>query len=76
VDDWSVLHLSVSWPLEHVVLEPPGAGLWGSGEQGCVLLGDNAVLELRAFGFSATGRLLVLATSGGVQMWYRAAGSS
>jgi hypothetical protein len=74
VDDWSVLHLPASWPLEHVVLQSPGAGLLGPGrEHGCLLLGDNSMLKLRAFGFSASGRLLVLATSGGVQLWSRPA---
>lgn len=72
-DGWSVGRYPVDWPDERVVLEPPNAGvLWPGHESGCVgLLGPDALFEVRAAGFSRTGRLLVTATAGDLTLYTR-----
>jgi hypothetical protein len=67
-DRWSIEQNPVSWPDDELFLCPPGEHLYQ---------GDNltkiAVLpsELRAFGFSPTGRCLVVATASDVTMFAR-----
>lgn len=61
-DGWSLDSLPVDWPQQRVVLQPPGTGaLWPGHEQGCVVVFTD--YELRAHGFSPSGRLLILASS-------------
>ena len=63
LDGWSIARLAVDWPEERIVLQPPGADILAAGrETGCVQLGDP-VSEVRAAGFSRSGRVLVIATS-------------
>lgn len=72
-DGWSVTYYPVDWPEERLVLEPPDrAMLWPGHEDGCVLLfGPDAPVELRTFGFSPSGRLLMVAASDGVTTYAR-----
>jgi hypothetical protein len=72
-DGWSVGRYPVDWPDERVILEPPNTGvLWPGHESGCVtLLGPDLPHEVRTVGFSRTGRLLVIATSGDLALYTR-----
>ncbi len=71
-DGWHITRAAIDWPNEYVFLEPPGRGvLWSGHEDGCAkLLGDEAV-DLRAAGFSPTGRMLVLATAADLRIFVR-----
>jgi hypothetical protein len=71
-DGWSVERLTLEWPEESLLMVLPGADL--SSEY----LGRPAVFsklavesEVRAWGFSPTGRTLVLATSSDLILWGR-----
>jgi hypothetical protein len=72
-DGWSVGRYPVDWPDERVILEPPNTGvLWPGHESGCVgLLGPDAPFGVRTVGFSRTGRLLVIATTGDLALYTR-----
>jgi hypothetical protein len=72
-DGWSVTRYPVDWPDEYLVLAPPGRdALFPGREDGCVLVfGPDDVMTLRAFGFSPSGRLLVVATPDGVRAYAR-----
>jgi hypothetical protein len=61
------------WPKDRLVLEPPGREVLTPGRaEGCVLVfGPEQVMELRAFGFSPSGRLLLIATPDGVRAYAR-----
>lgn len=70
-DGWSVTVVAPDWPLEMVVLERPGA--WVMSERlatGCVLI-DRPVSEIRAVGFSESGRVLVEATASDLALFVR-----
>ena len=71
-DGWSCNVVAPDWPTERVVLQPPGADvLFKEFAAGCVQIADSAVVELRAAGFSADGKALVVATSADVSLWVR-----
>lgn len=71
-DGWGVTVTAVDWPAEQVVLEPPGRSvLVEELSDGCVML-DRPVNEVRAVGFTWSGRTLIAATSADMQMWARA----
>jgi hypothetical protein len=72
-DGWSVTYFPVDWPEERLVLEPPGRDVLFPGrEDGCVqLFGPDDAMELRAYGFSPSGRLLVVAAPDGVRTYAR-----
>lgn len=75
-DGWAVGRYPVDWPDERVIIEPPNTGvLWPGHESGCVgLHGPDALFEVRAAGFSRTGRLLVIATAGDLALYTRRSG--
>ena len=71
-DMWSVELVAMQWPVTDVLLFPPGAWLYGSlhGKPG----GFTKVAsepELRAAGFSYSGRSLIIATSSDVTIFGR-----
>lgn len=71
IDGWSIARFAVDWPDERIVLQPPGADILTAGrEAGCVQLGSPAS-EVRAAGFSHTGRVLVIATSSELTLFAR-----
>lgn len=71
-DGWGVARYPVDWPDERVILEPPNAGvLWPGHEAGCTELGGGMVHEIRAVGFSPSGRLLLIATTGDLSLYTR-----
>jgi hypothetical protein len=71
-DGWSVERFALDWPKETCLLVPPGS--WAFGDA----FGKPAELtkvyvdsEIRAWGFSPTGKSLVLATSSDVTIFAR-----
>jgi hypothetical protein len=73
-DGWRVERLALEWPEESLLLVPPEADLYSE------YLGRPAAFsklavesEVRAWGFSPTGRSLVLATSSDLTVWGRCA---
>lgn len=71
-DGWHVSSLPIDWPHDLVILEPPGCGaLWPGHEAGCVAVFAEDASELRAFGFSPSGRVLILASSAEVRLYIR-----
>jgi hypothetical protein len=77
-DGWHVSSLPIDWPHDLVILEPPGCrALWQGHERGCVAVFANDACELRAYGFSPSGRMLVLASSADLRLYVRdSAGNS
>ena len=74
LDGWSVELVHHSWPhVASLVLTPPGASLWdpAKARNCCKLAETEAPL---AFGFSHTGRSIVLAHSHNLEIWTRAIG--
>ncbi len=70
-DGWSVAVHAPDWPLEMVVLQPPGSDIMNERRaSGCVVI-DRPSADLRAVGFSASGRMLVQATSADLRLWVR-----
>lgn len=59
-DGWSLKLVAPDWPLQRVVIEPPGRSvLIERLAQGCVVIEQD--YEIRTFGFSDTGRTFVVA---------------
>ena len=70
-DGWSIALVAPDWPDEMVVLQPPGCTLDSEERaRGCVRLPDP-ISEVRAAGFSRTGRTLVIATSSELTLYSR-----
>jgi hypothetical protein len=70
-DGWKVEELMLDWPEPALLVEPPGTGaLWPGHETGVVKFQPD-ITEVRAWGFSPTGRSLVLAESGRLRVWRR-----
>lgn len=74
-DRWSLEVLTLDWPTKEVLLFEPGSWLYGS----LYSKPDNfsklaSESELRACGFSHTGRSLVLATSSDLTIYSRETG--
>jgi hypothetical protein len=61
-DGWSVERLTLDWPDDELLLVPPGGSIYPPRPVFHRLEGAG-VTSLRAFGFSPTGRTLVIATS-------------
>jgi hypothetical protein len=63
-DGWRVERLTLQWPLESLLLTPPGSWIYGviygKPHEFTKVFEDS---EIRAWGFSPTGRTLLLATS-------------
>jgi hypothetical protein len=55
-DGWFVEEQTRAWPTRSILLTPPTV-------EESVVIGDDGACELRAFGFSETGRSLVIAIS-------------
>ncbi len=71
-DHWTVAVHAPDWPEEMVVLQPPGKEILSPNHaSGCVVI-DRPVTELRAVGFSESGRVLVEATSSSLRLYARA----
>lgn len=69
-DGWSVTRIAPDWPVESIVLNPPGASVLYEGHtEGCIKIAEDS--ELRAYGFSETGLSLVVATSNHFELWSR-----
>ena len=61
-DGWSLELVYPDWPDGSLILQPPGASVFlERGSAGCLKIAD--VEELRAFGFSSSGRTFVVAES-------------
>ena len=71
-DGWSVAALGLDWPKHFFLLNHPGSDVYmfkiGREPQFSVVAHDY---EARAFGFSWTGRTLILADGAGVRIWGR-----
>lgn len=71
-DRWSCTVVAPDWPIEQVVLQPPGADvIIERSASGCVQVADLAATELRAAGFSSNGKTFVVATSADITLWTR-----
>lgn len=72
-DGWRLEAVPLSWPDEEIILSPPGQTmLWCPADQSVKLhkLAGFAT-ELRAFGFSPTGRCFVVATAADISIFSR-----
>lgn len=71
-DGWNLDLLTLSWPYHSLFLTPPGHWLYGPAFS---RPGDTTKLatdsEIRAFGFSPTGRGFVFATSSELTVFHR-----
>lgn len=71
-DGWSCAVVAPDWPVEQVVLQPPGADvIIEQFASSCIQVADSAATELRASGFSSDGQTFVVATSAEVTLWTR-----
>lgn len=62
-DGWMVHQITFHWPEEILLLTPPGHWIYGDvPSMGSDFYRIGSELEIRAFGFSPTGRSLVIAT--------------
>jgi len=71
-DMWAVHEIVLDWPESILVMTKPGSWLYGmiyDKKGDFVKIGST--LELRAFGFSPSGRSLVIATSSDVTIYHR-----
>ena len=71
-DGWALERLTVAWPHESVLLTAPGSWIFedrAGRSSEFVKIAEES--ELRACGFSPTGRSLVVATSSDVTMYSR-----
>lgn len=71
-DGWSACALAIEWPRQFFILNHPGSDVFmtklGRAPEFSVLSSDY---EARAFGFSWTGRTLILADGSGITIWGR-----
>ncbi len=72
-DGWSVEWLTLDWPEDTLLLLGPGSSIYETRPGRVVQFWkiDPGVTEVRAWGFSPTGRTLLLATSSDVTFWIR-----
>ena len=69
-DGWGITRIAPDWPLESIVLDPPGSSVLYQGhDRGCLRIAEG--MEMRAYGFSETGLSLVVASSDHVELWCR-----
>jgi hypothetical protein len=69
-DGWSLSAIAPRWPTQSVALMPPDSGEPIESPELATVLVDGAFSNIRAFGFSDTGRTLVVATTG-LSLWGR-----
>ncbi len=71
-DGWSAERFVIEWPIETLVLAPPGSWVYGvlydKPHKFTKVYEDS---EIRAWGFSPTGKTLILATSSDVTIYGR-----
>ena len=71
-DGWQVERLVLNWPEECLLLVPPGSWIYGENYgKPATFTKIAADLEVRAWGFSPTGRSLVQATSSDLTVFCR-----
>lgn len=72
-DGWSIEGYPLSWPDDELILSPPGQSmLWSPPKQPVNLTKlSGFISEVRAFGFSPTGRSLVVATAADISIFGR-----
>ena len=71
-DGWTVERLPLDWPEESLLLVPPGSWLYETrADRSAEFTKVAAESEVRAWGFSPTGRSLILATSSDVKVFSR-----
>ncbi len=72
-DGWAIEVRPLSWPVDELILSPPGETMFWTrhGQSPNLTKLGQAGSELRAFGFSPTGRSLVLAYSSDVTVYVR-----
>jgi len=72
-DGWSIERHPLSWPDDELFLSPPGQTLLGSHADQPVDVSKlaNFSSEIRAFGFSPTGRSLIIATAADISLFRR-----
>jgi hypothetical protein len=69
-DGWEITRIAPDWPLESIVLDPPGSSVLYEGHsEGCIKIAEG--FEMRAHGFSETGLSLVVASSDQIELWPR-----
>jgi hypothetical protein len=69
-DGWHLFDMTLDWPVQSVFLELPFKSIYDSVEN-CVKLDDDGACELRAYGFSQTGKSFVIALSCDVAIFSR-----
>lgn len=70
-DGWSLELVAPDWPLQCIIIQPPGRYvLIEQFADGCT--GIEQDYEIRAYGFSDTGRSFIVATSDSVMIYSRA----
>jgi len=77
-DGWSLDLLCLSWPRQSLFLTPPGHWLYRTAQGGSDGSDDTTSKiatdsEIRAFGFSPTGRAFIFATGSDISVFNRAA---
>jgi hypothetical protein len=77
-DGWTIDSFPVEWPKSYLVLQPPGASIYMNApkfleykKDGTFCLLWKGVESGVAFGFSWTGKTLVLATTSEIYVWAR-----
>jgi hypothetical protein len=71
-DRWKVERLTLDWPEESLLLVPPDAWIYETrAGRSAEFTKVGVVIEARAWGFSPTGRSLILATSSDVTIFSR-----
>jgi hypothetical protein len=72
-DGWSIERHPLAWPDDELILAPPGQSMFWLPRGQLMRLTKLAgfVSEVRAFGFSPTGRSLVLATAADISIFGR-----
>jgi hypothetical protein len=69
-DGWSLAMVAPDWPRQSIIIQPPGRSvLIERFADGCAKIEDD--YELRAFGFSDTGRSFVIALSHSLMIYSR-----
>ncbi len=72
-DGWGLVTLPLPWPHYHVFLTAPRKSIYDGAEYAAKVETDNAC-ELRAYGFSETGRSFIVALSCEITIFVRDAG--
>ena len=69
-DGWSLEMVAPDWPRQSIVIQPPGCCVIVERfAEGCVKIEEDH--EIRAFGFSDTGRSFVIAVSHSLMIYFR-----